>query len=413
MNNYPAQVVPPGQTNHYSIYVPANATRLTIEVRSNERSPSPFPTLPIYVKPGDFAYDVQPYRTNRVVLPDQVNTNLTEGIWFYAIGNETADPVDFDLRTILDLRVDVGSYSNVLKELAGELKPYYRAASGTSFAAAAVSGLLALMQEFFEQQLKTNYSPALFKALLINGARSLGPQYNFQVRSTINYQGWGLVNLTNCLPAVMTNALDKPDTWPIAWVDQSPTNALSTGQTNRYLLSLDPAATNHNLRITLVWTDPPGNPAASYKLVNDLDLIVSNNVSGAVYIGNDIPASSDFNQTNSIDNLSAYDNVNNVENVFLRAPVGTNYTILVSGRRVNVNAVNCHTNGIVQDYALVVSSEATNAIALKPDVPQSPPAPRAAEVTVVTNGIPILYQRVGANSPLQALSLIHISEPTR
>jgi len=401
VNNYPAQTVPHHQTNQYSIYVPANATRLTIEVLTNLSSPSPFPTLPIYVNQGDFPYNVEPFRTNRVVIPNERFPNLVEGNWFYGIGNETASSVDFDLRTILEFRVDTGSYSNTLKQLSEDLGPYYRAKSGTSGAAAAVSGLLALVQEFFEQQLKTNYSPALLKAILINGARSLSPQYNFQVRNNINYQGWGIVNLTNSLPRTLTNALDKPESWPVAWIDQNPTNALATGQTNQYSLSIEPGATNGNLRITLVWTDPPGNPAASYKLVNDLDLIVSNNVSGTVYIGNDIPASSDFNQPNSIDNLAAYDNVNNVENVFIRAPVDTNYTILVSARRVNVNAVNTHTNGIVQDYALVVSSESTNAITLKPKIEDSPRPVAAAELTVVTNGIPLLYQRAGANSPLQ------------
>lgn len=405
VNNYPGQIVPPDQTNQYSIYVPANATRLTIEVLPNARSPVPFPTLPIYVKEGDFAYGVDPFRTNRVVIPNAQLTNLTENNWFYGVGNETANEVDFDLRTILEFTLDTGSYSNVLKQLADDLKPYYQARSGTSGSAAAVSGLLALVQEFFEQQLTTNYSPALLKAILINGARSLGPQYDLQVRNTINYQGWGLVSLTNSLPITLTNSLDKPELRPVAWLDQTPTNALATGQTNRYMLTLDSAATNGNLRVTLVWTDPPGNPAASYKLVNDLDLVVSNNISGAVFIGNDIPASSDFNQPNAIDNIAAYDNVNNVENVFLHGPLDTNYTVLVSARRVNVNAVTSHTNGIVQDFALVVSTESTNAISLKPDIPPDPVSAAVAELTVVTNGIPLLYQRAGANSPLQLYPL--------
>ena len=38
------------------------------------------------------------------------------------------------------------------------------------------------------------------KALLINGARSVGNLYDFRVQNTINYQGWGLVKLNNSLP---------------------------------------------------------------------------------------------------------------------------------------------------------------------------------------------------------------------
>ena len=61
------------------------------------------------------------------------------------------------------------------------LGPYYRYESGTSMAAADVSGTLALMQEFFEQRLGRTNSPALMKALLINGARSVSTLYDFNV----------------------------------------------------------------------------------------------------------------------------------------------------------------------------------------------------------------------------------------
>ena len=44
--------------------------------------------------------------------------------------------------------------------------------------AADVSGVLALMQDYFTNTLQTVPSPALLKALLINGARPTGG-YNF------------------------------------------------------------------------------------------------------------------------------------------------------------------------------------------------------------------------------------------
>ena len=59
-------------------------------------------------------------------------------------------------------------------------------------------------------------------------------------------------------------------------IDQNPATALATGQSQTYHLSLSPAAQTQPLRVTLVWTDPPGNPVASVKLVNDLDLVVTN-----------------------------------------------------------------------------------------------------------------------------------------
>ena len=50
------------------------------------------------------------------------------------------------------------------------------------------------------------------------------------------------------------------------------------------------------------------------------------------------------------------DVVNNVENVYLAPTLATNYSVTVVARSVNVNAVTDQTNGVAQDYALVISS---------------------------------------------------------
>src|SRR6185503_18653050 len=88
-----------------------------------------------------------------------------------------------------------GPLAGILNQLNGPLLPAYRYQTGSSMAAAAVSGTLALMQEFFEQKLPVNLrrtnSAAMMKALLINGARSLGSIYDFQVQNSVNIQGWG------------------------------------------------------------------------------------------------------------------------------------------------------------------------------------------------------------------------------
>ena len=67
---------------------------------------------------------------------------------------------------------DSGDYFEVLSNLNNTAGPFYRYESGTSLSSAEVSGALALMQEFFQRSGRTN-SPALMKALLINGARPL------------------------------------------------------------------------------------------------------------------------------------------------------------------------------------------------------------------------------------------------
>ena len=69
--------------------------------------------------------------------------------------------------------------------------------------AADVSGVLALMQDYFTNTLRVTPSPALLKAMLINGARPTG-NYYFGLQNAINYEGWGLINLTNSLPPGIT-----------------------------------------------------------------------------------------------------------------------------------------------------------------------------------------------------------------
>ena len=144
-------------------------------------------------------------------------------------------------------------------------------------------------------------------------------------------------------------------------------------------------------------------------MVNDLDLIVTNLDTGEVFYGNDISAGNSFSlpwDTNGPPNIDA---VNNVENVYLASGLGASYSVTVSGHRVNVNAVTAHTNGVVQDYALVISSgdgQVADALTVADAPVVSALVPL---VTLITNSFSaspsdvggILFnQRVGANSPL-------------
>ena len=167
----------------------------------------------------------------------------------------------------------VGNEVLVLSNLDNTLGPYYRFETGTSMAAADVSGMLALMQDFFTNTLHTLPSPALLKAMLINGARPTG-YYDLQVNNAINYDGWGLVNLPNSLPPGIQTTHDGTQPTPIFFQDQGTTNALATGDSQTFNLTVK--TNTVELRVTLVWTDPPGNPAAAIKLVNSLELVVTN-----------------------------------------------------------------------------------------------------------------------------------------
>ena len=310
----------------------------------------------------------------------------------------------------------LGDYWTVLSNLNNTLGPNYRYETGTSIAAPYVSGMLALMEQFFLDAGHTN-SPALMKALLINGARPVNQIYNFHVRSAINYEGWGLLNLTNSLPPTnlfFASIINQPAPGvlaPMIIFDQDPIAALATGQSwTRTVNVVDPAAQSLPLRLTLAWTDPPGNPAASVKLVNNLDLIVTNLDTGDVYYGNDIPSGANFNVPGNT-NAPNFDSINNVENIFLPPPLGAKYSVTVFGRSVNVNAVTSYPgqNQVAQDYALVIASgngQVANALELADLTPsdKTPPIVTAPtnSISGSTNdvGVFLLHQRVGANAPL-------------
>jgi subtilisin-like proprotein convertase family protein len=409
--------VAPNTVQGYLISLPYNVVgSLSIQVFSIYQGLN----LPIYVAftggfPDTNDYDL--LGTNQLVIP--VPAGPTN--WFYAIGDPTNVTAQYEVVTTYLTTNDYGDELTVLSNMnetigdPGPNGPWYRYETGTSMSAANVSGVLALIGDFFTNRLQAVPSPALLKAMLINGARNT--IYDFQVNKTLNDEGWGVVDLTNSIPstlptnspaAIWTALTNGPS--PMLLFDQSPDTALATGDSRTVQVHIDPSAQGDPLRVTLVWTDPPGNPAAGIKLVNDLDLVVTNESTGDIYWGNDIPAGSTVNfswDTNTVPNR---DVVNNVENVYLDSAAGDTFSVTVIGHFVNVNAVTAQSNNVVQDYALVISSgdggvanalSTTNiAFTLSSNLPL---------VTIITNefvsvtntvGQLLLNQRLGANSPL-------------
>ncbi|MEN9572384.1 MAG: hypothetical protein RL514_239 [Verrucomicrobiota bacterium] len=298
----------------------------------------------------------------------------------------------------------------------------FRYESGTSVAAAKVSGLLALMQEFFSVNYSRTNKPALNKALLINRARTASLAYDTAVNNLVSHQGWGMPSLSNTLPTAaafrfLTNTA-TPVTARIVLVEESAyiTNRLASGQFQGFNVTVPGSATSqtNTLRITLAWTDPPGNPVSSVKLVNDLDLYVTNlppaappGQLGRQFEGNNIAPGTTISQPTSPGSQSERDSVNNVENTFIlltNTAVST-FRVYVIGRKVNVNAVSAETNNVVQDYSLVISTDdPTRSVT----VGALGAVPFAGYTNLlvkdVTNGIPYLNERVGANSGIRALN---------
>jgi hypothetical protein len=103
------------------------------------------------------------------------------------------------------------------------------------------------------------------------------------------------------------------------------------------------------LRVTLVWTDPPGDLAAQQQLVNDLDLTLT--VKGQPEVSQ--PAS----RTYFPNSLGQADRLNTVESIVISPRLATSwsdYTITVQGYRVVCTPPSSGSN-CTQPFALVVA----------------------------------------------------------
>jgi autotransporter-associated beta strand protein len=418
-NSFPNQIVALNQTNYYFLAIPSDTSEVLIVISSNAASPVPFPTnmillTNIFGQPPAVASSNNYYNL----------TNFSLGnFWQFGVAtpSNSPGPVNYDLDLYLFETNYEGDYFTVLRSMNSVLGTNYLYASGTSESAAAVSGTLALMQEFLQTNMGIpSPSPALLKAMLINGSRTLGLQYDFNVNTSgANEQGWGLPNLPSCVPSSLTRA--NPS---MVLFNQSASNALATGQYQTYTINCsDLNATNYPFRITLVWTDPPGDPAAGIALVNNLDLTAVD-ANNNIYIGNDFLSGDIFTEVSSSTNLppgqsdntiqniyvdngtasftSAGDPVNNVQNVYIdpnNVSITFPLTVTISGTRVNVNAVTTQTNNILQDYALVIESDDPilgSPLAITPSLATNL---TPVLVTIASNGVPLLHERVGANEP--------------
>ncbi|MGD0016143.1 MAG: choice-of-anchor D domain-containing protein [Verrucomicrobiia bacterium] len=255
----------------------------------------------------------------------------------------------------------------------------YQCNSGSSFAAPAVSGGIQLLWWYFQNRLTNEQgqhllqpSPAMAKAYLCNSARYLpitNPQYtNTTDTLPSNLQGMGEMDLQRMfdgVPRVIRDestprAIDSP----LTTTNPVPQQTYFSQSGQSYELRGQVASNGAPFRVTLAWTDVPGNPLAFMQLVNDLDLTVT--IGGQTYKGNV------FQGDHSVTG-GASDSINNMKSVFLPAggavASGAPYTVIVRAHNIAGNGVpNINNSAVGQDFALVVYNSQTNFATLL-DVP--------------------------------------------
>ncbi|MER7463802.1 S8 family serine peptidase [Streptomyces sp. NPDC097981] len=183
--------------------------------------------------------------------------------------------------------------------------PDYFFDSGTSMATPLVAGCVAVLRETLVKNGTPKPSAALLKCMLINGAQDLPGQYNPTEAgaSPNNSSGFGLVNLERSV--VLPGGGDQA-----GFADE---DELEQGDERTFHIPI-PAGDRRTLKITLVWTDPPG--AA---LQNDLDLIVR--AGGQERHGN-------------MGTDSGFDRVNNVEQVAWKDIPAGDAEVVVQAHRI-------------------------------------------------------------------------------
>ncbi len=230
----------------------------------------------------------------------------------------------------------------------------YATMSGTSMSNPAVAGAAAVVVEWYETLYGVRPSPAMVKAMLINTAHDMCDDGGNTGPIPNRDEGWGIVNL----PALM----DAPVGY--MYVDES--ELITTGEEHEYHLTWEDDL--QPLKISLVWTDKPGQAGDTWTLKNNLDLEVISPDGITVYRGNAFPvddnnvsirsfteantgAMPEFDQTGD-----GWDDVNNVLNVYIHHDdlMPGVYTVKVHGTNVPEDANN--DGDANQDYALFMSN---------------------------------------------------------
>jgi hypothetical protein len=234
---------------------------------------------------------------------------------------------------VLSTRVNKSIVPTPSSNFWSEYDGNYAFMGGTSMSTPLVAGAAAIVRQYFMEAEGFEPSAALIKAALINGAEDIATP-----DIPNNSEGWGRMNLTRTLQPGPGGSLLHID------------NSSGLNDDESVTFQFDVLNDSLPFKVSLVWSDYKGNPNFDGELINNLDLLVENNISGS-YLGNE------FSGGWSVANTSLFDTDNNVECVYIETPVVGRYNVTIDAPGI--------TNG-PQSFALIATGVLRNDSVLPP-----------------------------------------------
>ncbi|MBL0882299.1 MAG: S8 family serine peptidase [Chitinophagaceae bacterium] len=204
----------------------------------------------------------------------------------------------------------------------GRLKPELVALGedGSSGAAAIVSGIIALLQQAYQEKHNQRIEPATVRAILFNSADDIGtagPDF---------VSGYGMVNAYRAIQTIEENRFFRD---------------LVKNQEQRSHQITIPNGAIH-LKVTLSWTDQHGQPNAYKALVNDLDLVLEHPASSQTWqpwVLNSFPHADSLRKPA----IRKRDTLNNHEQITINTPPPGVYNIKILGTSIPI---------LIQEYSI-------------------------------------------------------------
>ncbi|MCU0324424.1 MAG: S8 family serine peptidase, partial [Spirosomaceae bacterium] len=193
----------------------------------------------------------------------------------------------------------------------GRVKPEVVAYSieGTSYAAAVVSGTVAILQDFYREKYQKLPAASLIKSVLIASAKDIaspGPDYA---------SGFGVINAYKAMKTIE----DKH------FLEAS----VKSNEVKSFKILIPKGI--KNIRVCAVWTDPAAQPAAAKALVNDLDMTLQfKNNFWLPWVLSNIASLDSLKKTA----VRSKDSINNVELISVDNPEEGEYNISIKANLI-------------------------------------------------------------------------------